>query len=113
MQNSEKMSTPTFHVPVVFALSLCVLLNACDESGARKQGDATRPTAEDVLRSYAGLEQATPQPVMVNPALAMLCRGANQSEVEEARRKHGPHAHSAITVYMNAPALAALHAGSP
>jgi len=43
----------------------------------------------------------TKEPVFVDPGLAMLCRGATQTEVEAARKVSGPHAHTAVSIFMN------------
>ena len=43
----------------------------------------------------------TKEPVFVDPGLARLCIGATQRQVEEARKRSGPHAHTAVTIYMN------------
>jgi hypothetical protein len=63
---------------------------------------ASFPAAADIIASYDKLELKTKEPVFVDPALAMLCRGATQAEVETARKASGPHAHTMINVYMNA-----------
>ncbi len=62
---------------------------------------AEEPAIAAVAMDYKHFKQMTRSPVFVDPQLAMLCRGASQKEVDEARKKSGPHAHTAILVYMN------------
>ena len=65
------------------------------------------PEAAEFAQAYKRLTVMTESPVFVDSALAMLCRGASEREVEEARKKSGPHAHTRITIYMNDFAAAA------
>lgn len=60
-----------------------------------------QPDVQKVAQTYKSLSLVTKEPVYVDPILAMLCRGARQAEVEEARKSAGPHAHTAISIYMN------------
>ena len=69
------------------------------------------PTASEVAADYTTYSKATDKEVLVNPELAMLCRGANEQDVVAARVKYGPHAHTSILVYMNDLAMAALDSG--
>jgi hypothetical protein len=64
-------------------------------------GDPASPRVADIAGDYRQLQSMTKEPVYVDPGLAMLCRGVTQSEVEEARKKSGPHAHTAVRIYMN------------
>lgn len=65
------------------------------------------PTAKSVATGYARLELMTSQPVVVNPALFALCRSADSQEVAAQAEASGPHANTAIRVYMNALASSA------
>jgi len=47
------------------------------------------------------MKSMTPQPVHVNPELAILCRGVSEADVEQARKKEGPHANTMVRIYMN------------
>lgn len=60
-----------------------------------------------IARRYRNLEPVTPDPVLVNAELARLCRGVTTREIDEAHAEHGPHANSAVTIYMNELAKAA------
>lgn len=66
-------------------------------------GDTTpaSPRVADIAKNYGKLKLMTPQAVFVDPELAMLCRGASAEEVEAAKKKSGPHAHTAIRIFMN------------
>jgi hypothetical protein len=55
----------------------------------------------EVATTYKALKLMTPAPVFVDPMLAMLCRGASQEEVAAARKTNGPHAHTAVSIFMN------------
>lgn len=59
------------------------------------------PAVEDLARSYASLTLITKEPVLVDLQLAMLCRGVSQPDVDEARKRNGPHAHTSVKIYMN------------
>ena len=52
----------------------------------------------------------TPKAVFANPEFARLCVGASRVDVEGARKTEGPHAHTAVFVYMNEPAARAFPA---
>ena len=60
-----------------------------------------RPSVSEVAAGFASYQQITKSVVYVNPVLALLCRGASKEEVEAARIKFGPHAHTGILIYMN------------
>ncbi len=62
------------------------------------------PKVTDIATSYTNYHKITAQEVFVNPELAMLCMGVTTGQMAEARKKHGPHAHTAILIYMNDPA---------
>lgn len=70
-------------------------------------------TVSQIAAGYAKYEKITPEPVYVNPVLAMLCRGASKQEVEKAKIKHGPHANTAVVIHMNALAANAFKTGLP
>lgn len=72
--------------------------------------ESTQITVSQIAAGYAKYEKITPEPVYVNPVLAMLCRGASKQEVEKARGKHGPHANTAVVIQMNALAANAFNA---
>jgi hypothetical protein len=63
--------------------------------------DASKPAIAEIAGGYGFYRKMTAQPVFVNPELAMLCIGASREHVESARKTHGPHAHSAVVIYMN------------
>ncbi len=59
------------------------------------------PAVENVARNYAQLHLITKEPVLVDPELAALCIGVQQFHVEDARKRTGPHAHTAVRIFMN------------
>jgi hypothetical protein len=63
--------------------------------------EGARPVVTEIASAYKSYAKMTEKAVFVNPELASLCIGASQSQVEAARQAKGPHAHSAILVYMN------------
>jgi len=67
----------------------------------------------DIAKAYTHLQLMTKKPVHVDLRLAMLCRGVMQSEVEQARKRSGPHAHTAVSIYMNRLAANAFRRSSP
>lgn len=47
------------------------------------------------------LKLITPQPVAVNMALLIGCRGFTAAEVSQAKKEFGPHANAYLSIYMN------------
>jgi hypothetical protein len=99
---------------IALALLLAVSLLGCSSADDERPAPAPAasaptvaaptPTAAEIASSYTTLQKITKDRVFVDPGLAMLCRGASQKEVDAARKVSGPHAHTAITIYMNDPA---------
>jgi hypothetical protein len=72
------------------------------------------PRVSEVARKYSHLTLLTPKPADVDPVLAELCRGASQVDVDAAKKKSGPHAYTAVTIYMNSAAADAFaHSATP
>lgn len=72
------------------------------EPGSVKSVSASgEPSVSQVVATYRSLKGMTKEPVLVDRALAMSCRGATEAEVVESRKKSGPHAHTAVMIYMN------------
>ena len=87
------------------ALSILVITAAlsCEpgDQDSAVPGNPTLPQIAVIASNYKHLRSMTKEPVLVDSGLAMLCRGATQREVEEARKTSGPHAHTAVSIYMN------------
>lgn len=86
-------------------LGLCLCAVACWE-GVRviaRDGRIASDelTAAQVAKHYPTYRKITPEPVMVNPELATLCRRPDMSDVEKLRVRYGPHAHTAILIFMS------------
>ena len=99
---------------LVFAMVLCGIasFSGCENSrtgtsSTKESGAARSPDISEIAHDFRTLKLMTPEPVLVNPELAMLCIGASKEMVESARSKHGPHANSAVKIYMNEAAVAA------
>jgi hypothetical protein len=60
-----------------------------------------QPDVEQVALTYRSLRAMTKEPVYVNPMFAAMCRNVSQEEVEAARKVFGPHANTAVRIYMN------------
>ena len=86
----------------VITLFAAALLG-CSKSTSSSLAPAAsgRPTVAEIAVSYTNYHRVTGSEVFVNPTLAMYCRGASQEEVEAARFLHGPHANTAVLIYMN------------
>lgn len=69
-------------------------------------------TIESVARDYASLIAITPEPVEVDMALAMRCRGVSEADVKRSKQESGPHAWASVKIYMNAAARDAFEAGT-
>lgn len=65
------------------------------------QAGPDEPTAKEVARTYSRLARITAKPVLVDPQLAASCVGIKQEHLDDARKRAGPHAHTAIQIYMN------------
>jgi len=61
----------------------------------------------EIATNFTHYQQITKSAVLVNRELALLCRGVSKQDVDAARVKFGPHANTAIFIYMNKPAAAA------
>lgn len=86
------------------ALLACVWLLGCsppDEATDPAAPSDGQPEVRDVAANYRKLKLMTPQQVFVDRDLALLCRGATQEEVEARRKISGPHANTAVKIYMN------------
>ncbi len=82
----------------------CIWLVGCtpaDDVAEPSHTASEQPDVRQVAATYRTLRSMTKEPVFVDPGLAMLCRGATQAEVEAARKTSGPHAHTAISIFMN------------
>jgi hypothetical protein len=84
----------------ILALTASFGCTPAHETSAATDGPAS-PRVADIARDYKRLQSMTKEPVYVDPGLAMFCRGVTQREVEEARKKSGPHAHTAVLIYMD------------
>jgi hypothetical protein len=92
--------------------SLCLFgCTRTDEPADPPPPATDQPDVRQIAATYHTLRPMTKEPVFVDPGLAMLCRGATQAEVEAARKVSGPHAHTAVTIFMND--LAANSFGKP
>jgi hypothetical protein len=90
------------HVPIyILAATLLLGCSRANESTDVPQNSADTPMVNNIANGYKKLTLMTKKPVYVDPILAMLCRGASQAQVEAARKVSGPHAHTAINIYMN------------
>lgn len=83
----------------------------CGASGSSAVTAAEGPTAEEVASRYPTYRKMTPETVYVNLELLMYCVPVGQARTEEAEERYGPHAQTAIDVYMNAAAASAFPAG--
>ena len=67
------------------------------------------PSVSEITASYTNFQRMTKDPVYVNPELAALCRGISKEEVDAARVRLGPHANTAIVIFMNKQAAEAFN----
>ncbi|MES2695258.1 MAG: cytochrome P460 family protein [Verrucomicrobiota bacterium] len=93
-------------------VTVAALLSGCAKPPtARKAPQEAGPTIAAIVAEYQTYRQMTDNDVYVNPELAMLCIGASQFHVDNARKTKGPHAHSAIRVLMNPSAAQSFSSG--
>ena len=89
-------------LPVTLLAAL--LLSACtrsNDANAPTTKTSVAQTSADIAKSYKQLKSMTPAPVNVDPVVSMLCIGRPQKPVQDTSKTKGPHAHTAITIYMN------------
>jgi hypothetical protein len=86
---------------VTSAVLLLTLATGCSDTNFNKAALQDAPRAEDVARIYDSYHLITKQPVLVDAGLAMLCVGPRLENVDNARKRSGPHAHTSIRIYMN------------
>jgi hypothetical protein len=72
-----------------------------DESARTPVSSSDESDIQHLAATYRSLDKITNEPVYVDPGLAMRCAGVSQAEVEAARKISGPHALTAITIYMD------------
>lgn len=94
------------HTPIRYSIILFLLatLSGFSQSGAQTN---STPSIAEIAVAYTNFQQITKDVVLVNPMLAMLCRGASKAEVDAAGMRFGPHANTGILVFMNDPAATA------
>jgi hypothetical protein len=75
---------------------------AGNASGVDVRSEADAPTVEGVARNYAELQLMTAKPVHVDRELLTLCTPlAIEDASDRARERSGPHASTAIRIFMN------------
>jgi hypothetical protein len=81
---------------VYFALLLaCICVCAFAMAGGKQSSAAW------VANHYRDLEAITPTPVLADPTLLASCTTAMQKTIDRQVAKDGPHALTAISIYMN------------
>lgn len=87
-------------------LVLVISVAGCKDERADTSMDNNSPKThgtgiKEIANSYQDLNLMTPEPVFVNPELAMLCVGASKAMVERARIDKGAHANCSVRIFMN------------
>src|SRR5262245_6925633 len=60
------------------------------------------PRVATIAQEYSGYRRITPRPVRVNPALSTMCASVAPANFEEQMvGKFGPHANTALKIFMN------------
>lgn len=77
------------------------LLLFCFCVGALPAADEGQPSATWIAGHYRELEAITPTPVLADPTLLVSCTTTTQQSIDRQIAKDGPHALTAISVYMN------------
>jgi hypothetical protein len=93
--------------------AICILaatLRAWSQPTLPTQG--AQPSVLEIAASFTNYVQITKERVLVNPVLALSCIGASKQQVDAARVTSGPHANTAILIYMNKPAADAFRTSS-
>ena len=93
--------------PRLIVLALAFAISACSASPAPSVTEAPPGAAvapddiERIAASYGSLRSMTSEPVLVDADLARLCTVATQAALDAARERSGPHALSAVRIYMS------------
>lgn len=102
------------NVRVATILLTCASLAGCAapvDPPQPSRAASNAPDAGEVASGYRSLQLMTKEPVFVEPALALLCRGVTPAEIQKARDAAGPHALATVRIFMND--LAAATFGTP
>ncbi len=86
----------------------CVKVPTAEAAGKLAAG----PAVATIAGEFSSYRRMTAEDVLVNPELAMLCIGVSRGHVDIARQTKGPHAHTAIRVFMNESAARTFSRGS-
>jgi hypothetical protein len=82
--------------------AICILLAATLWAWSQPTlAQHAQPSVSEIAASFTNYVKITKEQVFVNPGLAMLCVGASKEQVDAERVKFGPHANTAILIYMN------------
>ncbi|HUY88742.1 MAG TPA: cytochrome P460 family protein [Pirellulales bacterium] len=85
--------------------------NVAAKGATDKSGDPDAAKAEDLARNYERLQLMTDKPVPIALEILTLCASYSLEQLEqietETRKRSGPHAFTAIRVFMNDSAAAA------
>jgi hypothetical protein len=85
----------------IFACALLTGCTAAYESAQPSRSASDRPDVLQVAKIYRTLRSMTEKPVFVDPGLAARCSPATQAQVDAARKISGPHAQTAVSIFMN------------
>ncbi len=93
-------------IQIFAVIAFSLFIGGCSKDLPSPSNDsaATDPASQEIARiaeSYSELTLMTPEPVFVNPELAMLCVGATKEMVDNARNEEGPHANCSVKIFMN------------
>jgi hypothetical protein len=91
----------------IFASILLIGCSPADDTAklpkasASAAASAQPPDVRRVAETYRNFRPMTREPVLVNPGLAMLCAPVTAGQADAARKASGPHAQTAISIFMN------------
>lgn len=102
---------------LITMVAFALLIAGCgiENSEPSKEIGTSGVPAQDIAtlaKAYDGMLLMTPNPVFVNPELAVLCVGATKDAVEHARVAKGPHANCSVKIFMNELASTAFNQGA-
>lgn len=96
--------------PRLIILALAFAIPACSASPARSVAEVPRGAAvapddpddiERIAANYSALRSMTSEPFLVDADIARLCTAGTQAALDAARERSGPHALSAVRIYMS------------
>jgi Cytochrome P460 len=112
-ERSARMGTAMMLSGYTIIALIGIAISGCSRSAPTSSGlVGAQASIPEIAIRYTNFIKLTTNVVNVNPELAALCNGPSKKMVDEVRVEFGPHANTAIDVYMNKVAADAFVTGT-